>query len=107
MDISVRHQWGPAPSGQPEHRAACRRCGLEEISTWRRLPGGEVTEVVAWVAPTGEVLATRPVNSRQVPRGAEPLPLLEEDTASAPSTTEVLTHCPGTPRAWEPERMGP
>jgi hypothetical protein len=78
----------------------CRRCGLEEITSWGRRPDGEVTEVVAWVAPTGRVLATRPVRSQQLPPSPDPLPVLVERVPESPSA-DALIHCPGTPEAWE------
>jgi hypothetical protein len=101
MSDSARHQWGPAPSGQPQHRAVCRQCGLVEITTWHRDPEAEVIEVVAWVAPTGEVLASRPVRSQPVPLSPGRLPVLKEYAVLEPATVEALTRCPGTPEAWE------
>lgn len=60
-----------------------------------------MVEVVAWVAPTGRVLATRTVRSQQVPARLGSLPALEEQTAPRPSTVDALAHCPGTRDAWQ------
>jgi hypothetical protein len=100
MNGSTRHHWGPTPSGEAQHRAVCRRCGLEEVTTWRPTPDGRVAEVVAWVAPTGRVLATRAVRSQEAPRRLGLLPSAEEYAVPARSTVDVLPHCPGTPDAW-------
>jgi hypothetical protein len=79
----------------------CRQCGLEEVTTWHRDAEAQVFEVVAWVAPTGEVLATRPVRSQPVPLSPGPLPVLKEYAVLEPSVVDALTRCPGTPEAWE------
>jgi hypothetical protein len=100
MNESARHQWGPSPSGQAQHRAVCRRCGLEEVTTWRAAPDGRISEVVAWVAPTGRVLATRAVRSQATPRRLGLVPTAEEYAVPVSSTVDVLPRCPGTPDAW-------
>lgn len=97
-----RHQWGPAPSGEAQHRAVCRRCGLVEVMTWCRASDGHPVEVVAWVAPTGSVVAARQVESQPVPALTGGLPPLEDCLVDPQSVAPVLAHCPGTPDVWQP-----
>jgi len=100
-DGSARHRWGPAPSGESRHRSVCRRCGLEECTSWRRTIDGRVIEVVTWVAPTGAVLAVRPVHGAPPPARASGGEALWEQPSPAPAVVDALAHCPGTPTAWE------
>jgi len=101
MDGSERHRWGPAPSGESRHRSVCRRCGLEECTSWRRTSDGRTIEVVTWVAPTGEVLAVRPVHGAPPPASVSGVEALQEHPSPAPALVDALAHCPGTPAAWE------
>jgi hypothetical protein len=96
--VSLRHQWGPAPSGSSRHVAQCRRCGLREVTDWYDAPGGAV-EVTTWVAPGGDVVATRRIDSHQGPPPKR-LPELVDSIAEKPPG-DVVRSCPGHPLAWQ------
>jgi hypothetical protein len=102
MNDVIRHQWGPAPSGESRHLSVCRRCGLQELSTWCRAPDGRPVEVVTWVAPDGDVLAARPIESQEPPaRLAGTLDDLRPYAVTSPASVDVLVHCPGTAEVWQ------